>query len=36
MVKVVITLKSKNYAKYLGKHLQLEHKKTKGKIKLFK
>lgn len=34
MVKVVISLKNKAYASYLGKHLQKEHKATKGKVKL--
>jgi len=34
MVKVVITLKNKKYASYLGRHLQEEHRKTKGKVKL--
>lgn len=34
MVKVIITLKSKKYAAWLGKHLQKEHRTTKGKVKL--
>jgi hypothetical protein len=33
MVKVVITT-SKKYGHYLAKHLQEEHPKTKGKIKI--
>ena len=32
-MKVVIKT-NKKYAKYLSKHLQKEHPKTKGKIKL--
>lgn len=33
MAKVVIET-SKKYAKYLSKHLQEEHPKTKGKVKV--
>jgi hypothetical protein len=35
MAKVVIET-TKKYAKYLSKHLQEEHPKTKGKIKVMK
>lgn len=34
MVKVVITLKNKKYARYLAGHVQKEHRTTKGKVKL--
>ena len=34
-MKVVIKA-SKKYGTWLSKHLQKEHRKTKGKIKLFK
>ena len=33
-MKVIINTKTKKYAKYLERHLQEEHPKTKGKIKV--
>jgi len=32
--KVIITVGTKKYAKYLAKHLPKEHPKTKGKVKI--